>query len=116
MAGGKAGKAPKAKTKAVSHSWKASLQFPVPELTGNTSKDLKVKCITPPHLQLAVCGDEELDALIKAVITSGGVIPHIHKSLGRNDNRRLFKGCMDSLLSQDSNTLFFFFFLMFIYF
>uniref|UniRef100_A0A667GLK0 Histone H2A n=1 Tax=Lynx canadensis TaxID=61383 RepID=A0A667GLK0_LYNCA len=80
----------------------------VPELTGNTSKELKVKCITPPHLQLAICGDEELDSLIKAVLTSGGVIPHIHKSLGRNDNRRLFKGCMDSLLSQDSKYSFFF--------
>uniref|UniRef100_A0A8C5KUK8 Histone H2A n=1 Tax=Jaculus jaculus TaxID=51337 RepID=A0A8C5KUK8_JACJA len=38
------------------------------ELAGNASKDLKVKRITPCHLQLAT-------------IAGGGVIPHIHKSL-----------------------------------
>ncbi|XP_013967512.1 histone H2A.V isoform X1 [Canis lupus familiaris] len=79
MAGGKAGKdSGKAKAKAVSRSQRAGLQ--VLELAGNASKDLKVKRITPRHLQLAIRGDEELDSLIKATIAGGGMETEAHRS------------------------------------
>ncbi|KAK8844632.1 hypothetical protein IAR55_006479 [Kwoniella newhampshirensis] len=94
--GGKGGKAKTSSEAKVltTRSSKAGLQFPVGRIhrflrnknannvrIGNAAKDLRVKRITPRHLQLAIRGDEELDLLIRATIAGGGVLPHIHKSL-----------------------------------
>ena len=53
-------------------------------MAGNASKEIKVKKITPRHLQLPVRADEELDSLISATFAGRGVIRHIHKSLITN--------------------------------
>uniref|UniRef100_A0A8D0EDT3 Histone H2A C-terminal domain-containing protein n=1 Tax=Salvator merianae TaxID=96440 RepID=A0A8D0EDT3_SALMN len=77
MAEGKAGK-DSGKTKTVPCSQQAGLQFPVLELTGYASKDLKVKQIMLRHLQLAIRGNKEVSSL---TIVGGGVIPCTHKSI-----------------------------------
>ena len=47
----------------------------------NAAKVLKVKRISPRHLQLAIRGDGMLDSLIRAIVAHGGVLPHINKAL-----------------------------------
>jgi histone H2A len=51
------------------------------ELAGNAAKDYKTNRISPRHIMLAVRGDEELNEVFPGTIQSGGVVPHIHKSL-----------------------------------
>ena len=51
------------------------------KMTGNSSKDLWMKRITPRQLQLGTMGQEELDTLIKATIAGGRLISHFHKQL-----------------------------------
>ncbi|KAI5423828.1 Histone H2AX [Lathyrus oleraceus] len=89
----KKGRRGKPKTKSVSRSSKAGLQFPVghvarflkagfEKLAGNAARDNEKAWIIPRHIQLAVRNDEELSKLMGSVtIANGGVLPNIHQNL-----------------------------------
>lgn len=63
------------------------------EQAGVCAKELKVKRINPRHILFAVRTDEELDALMKADICGGGVMPHIHKALiSKKKNKKKLRG------------------------
>jgi len=55
------------------------------ELAGNAARDNKRIRVKPRDIQLALCNDEELNALVKSCsshyIASGGSIPYIHDAL-----------------------------------
>lgn len=51
------------------------------ELAGNAARDNHRVRITPRHIKLAICNDEELFKLFSDTVIGGGVIPRIHESL-----------------------------------
>lgn len=51
------------------------------ELAGNNARNNKKSRITPRNIQLAIKQDNELNKLITATISQGGVVPQIHKVL-----------------------------------
>lgn len=51
------------------------------EMAGNNAKANKKRRINPRNIQLAIKGDQELNTLIKATISGGGVVPFLHKAL-----------------------------------
>lgn len=61
------------------------------ELAGSAAKAQKTERIKPRHLLLAIRGDEELNQLVKATISHGGVLPNVHKALQKKPKKKSTK-------------------------
>lgn len=61
------------------------------ELAGSAAKTQKTERIKPRHLLLAIRGDEELNQLVKATISRGGVLPHVHSALEKKPKKKSTK-------------------------
>ncbi|UJR38207.1 hypothetical protein I4U23_030880 [Adineta vaga] len=60
----------------------------VTELAGNAAREDKRRRITPRHIFLAICNDEELNKLCQnATIAEGDVLPHLHEILLQSKKR-----------------------------
>ncbi|CCW69699.1 unnamed protein product [Phytomonas sp. Hart1] len=61
------------------------------ELAGAAAKAQKTERIKPRHILLAIRGDEELNRLVDAVISRGGVMPNLHKALEKKSKKKSSK-------------------------
>lgn len=61
------------------------------ELAGTAAKVQRTERIKPRHLLLAIRGDEELNQVVNAVISGGGVVPNIHKALEKKSKKKSSK-------------------------
>eukprot|EP00388_Colpodella_angusta_P004997 GDKJ01015814.1.p2 GENE.GDKJ01015814.1~~GDKJ01015814.1.p2 ORF type:complete len:201 (-),score=66.37 GDKJ01015814.1:160-762(-) len=57
------------------------------ELSSFFAKDNKAKRISPRHIQLAICSDEEVKQIITAVIAGGGVQPSVLSEVSGKDGK-----------------------------
>ncbi|EPY38263.1 histone H2A [Angomonas deanei] len=61
------------------------------ELAGGTARHLKARRIKPRHILLAIRGDQELNQVVNATISGGGVVPNIHKALLKKSKKKSSK-------------------------
>lgn len=61
------------------------------ELAGSAAKSQKTERIKPRHLLLAIRGDDELNQLVKATISHGGVLPNLHAALQKKPKKKSTK-------------------------